>query len=188
MPMADTQYDHTSEDSMKNIYHLEAILSVGVLICLLAIISIQGQSKQTNHDIQFYITGRTKICLDDTLTLKATVKNTGTRPIKVHKALWRYMTEKALDQNSAKVTGSNLRLKAPVMRGTIAEHVGVDAFIVLLPGEQFSTERVIDLKSDAFYREPGRYSVELLLPLARPKDTDIFSKGFVFRVTCCIEK
>ena len=174
---------------MKNIYHLEAILSVWVLICLLAIISIQGQSKQTDHDIQFYITGRTKICLDGTLTLKATVKNTGTRPIKVHKALWRYMTEKALDQNSATVMGSSLQLKVPVMRGTIAEHVGVDkVFVTLLPGEQFSTERVIDLKSDAFYREPGRYSVELLLPLERPEDTDIFSKGFVFRVTHCSKK
>jgi len=157
---------------------------VGVLICLLATTSIQGQSKHTEGEIQFYITGRTKICLDGTLILKATVKNRGTRSIKVHKALWRYLTEKAFDQNSAKVVGSNFQLKVPVMRGTIAEHVGVDkAFVTLLPGEQFSVDRVIDLKSDAFYREPGRYSVELLLPLERSEDKEIFSKEFVFHVT-----
>lgn len=174
---------------MKWISRRQTLMIARLVLFALAVSTVHGQANSTDRGVQFAVSGPSEVCSNGVATFRATVKNVGEKPIRVHKDLWRYLTEKALDRTFGTVSNSALLLKAPMMRGTIAESIGPDEEVVsLAPAEDLSAQRKLDLKAEVFYREPGRYSIRLLLPLENGqehKDGDIFSPEFVFIVVNC---
>lgn len=165
------------------------LLILGILSYMVFPCTASGQQKQQDHGITFHIDAKTDVCTNSKLHLKATVTNRSSSDITVERNLWQYLTEKALDQNSATVVASNFEIKVPIMRGTNAENTSRDADLVkLFPGMRYSMRITIDIETDDFYREPGEYSIRLLLPLRKPRDKDIFSNEFTFIVDQCSKK
>ncbi len=146
----------------KKIVQLTVIaLHLSCMISMLFVVSQGQEKKPAPNRVKFRLSGPKQICLGQSFTLKAVLKNTSRKNVTIRKnGIWRYLTEEALDQSSASV--GNIRLDVPKMRSTINDGVLFDndpsGNTVLRPSQSFVADKLIDL-GDRFYATPGRYSI-----------------------------